>query len=366
MNRLGIILAISAIILLPSEMSYQATLMDLIISVHLENNPIEVGEKAIITGMVIDHAGKPVSNAEIKIRFDRVSVTTFTNSTGNFSHDFGNWTGEPGRYILNIMATDENSKIGIADTDFLVRGPVPITAETSHNLGLLDKTKFENMKPETLKDDPLTLTLYNYYQKLKNQLEEEELIQKQIDEKNAYLAEQRRIADEMLKQAILEERPRAGTYSGADYDTFVSNLDPSIREIIVSQLNYTVNAFAEAQFAMEQVLSQGGSIEEARAAYYEKAAVPRELMELLTYSEYEIEQMKKLADEPIIENSTNIEAILNSTVIEEEDFVEPVNVNNNGTTILVNENVSTIFLNINGTIIELIVNGTNISQIMPN
>ena len=105
-------------------------------------------------------------------------------------------------------------------------------------------------------------------------------------------------------------------------------------------------------------------MEEARAAYYEKATVPRQMMESLTYSVYELQQLQKQAELLILENTTTVEPILNSTEgIQEEVLGESLDVETDGTTILVNENVSTIYLNINGTIVELMVNGTQISQV---
>jgi hypothetical protein len=342
----------------PVEMAYQAVLMDLIVTVQAVNNPIEVGQEVVIAGTVVDHAGKPISEAEVKIRIDKEYVITHTDETGNFRYEFGAWTGNPGRYSVNAIVTDKNERIGIANGDLHVRGSISLTDQTSYSLGLFDKSRFENIDPSEFQNDPISITLYNYYQGLKQKLQQEELRQKLLEEKQIYLEMQRNLATQMLQRAIEEEKPGAGTYTGWKYDVFVSNLNPSIKEIIVNQLNYTVNTFNEAQQAMEEVLRQGGTMEDARKAYNEKASVPREIMERLTYTSFESEAINQTDSDYIIEQQTELEPDNNLTA--EAHTASAFELSTNGATISVAENVTTIFLNVNGSIIELKINGTQI------
>jgi len=96
------------------------------------------------------------------------------------------------------------------------------------------------------------------------------------------LDEKRRLADKSL-QGILElQNPGGSSY--IDYwfhDRFVANLDLSVKDIFLVQLNYTTKIWSEAQLAMNKVLESGGTWQEARQAYFEKAAISQQTMEQL-------------------------------------------------------------------------------------
>lgn len=340
----------------------ESILWDLLITVSLEKNPLQVYEKPVVIGTIVDHAGKPVSGAEVKIRLDQESVVTLTNSTGNFIYEF-EAISNPGRYIVNVMATSDD-RIGLARTDFQIKGQISLSAQSAYNLELIDSTKYENINPDDLVNDPIGLTLYNYYLELQAKFLEDEAKQKELENYQKYLQEQRNIADELRQKIIEEENPSAGTFSGWKYDQFVSNLDLTIKDIIVNQLNYTINVFAEAQNAMEEVLKNGGTLEEARQAYYEKASIPRELMDSLTTFNMTDDTLTTTeSNYTLPKNEEYLGIDYNSTNIDDEKTYDNVGIAENGTTVQLDGEVTTIFLNINGTIVELVINGTEISQV---
>jgi len=127
-------------------------------------------------------------------------------------------------------------------------------------------------------------------------------------------------------------------------------LDLSVKDIIVNQLNYTVTVFEEAQEAFDEVISNGGSYHEARLAYYEKASIPREVMNDLTTLNVENATSGNFTSSELIselnQNGTNTDT----------NGVGSLTLNVNGTLIDIGKAGTVIYLNINGTLVELIVN----------
>ncbi|MGD8299493.1 MAG: hypothetical protein PVG77_02155 [Nitrosopumilaceae archaeon] len=68
-------------LLIPLASNSQATLWDLQIQASVENSPIFSGERPIVSGMVIDHASKPVPNASINVKSQSMSITTHTQAS---------------------------------------------------------------------------------------------------------------------------------------------------------------------------------------------------------------------------------------------------------------------------------------------
>lgn len=329
----------------------QSTLWDLIIDIELLKNPLNEEDVPVVYGAISDHAGKPVSDAEVKMRLGQHSIVTTSDENGTFYGMFSEFNGIPGNYIINVMAT-KDEKIGLTSLNFQVKGVLSASDHTARLLSTDEAKKYLSASPDEFENNPIGFTLYNYYQKLYQQLLEEIALQNEVDKEKQLLEEKRQIAIEFANKIIEEKNPGAGTYSGYKYDQFVSNLDKSVRGIIVNQLNYTVSVFYEAQKAMEEVLANGGTFEEARKAYFEKAAVSRELMESLT----------TLNNNTITENVTTSALQINQTSTNSTQFtyVNSENQSLNGTVIDVGGTTGIIYLNVNGTIIKLLINGTTV------
>ncbi len=260
----------------------ESVLWDLIIYVELEQSPLYVGDIPVVLVSVTDHASKPVSGAEVKVRLGSDSITILTDTTGSFRVEFSEFDGFPGIYIVNVMATTSDGKIGLASTEFRLKGELLVQTHSEKILSTMEALKYLHASPDDFKNDPLGFTLYNYYQNLQAEFLEEINSQSELDKEQQLIDEQRELSLEFTQQTIEEKNPGAGTYSGFKYDRFVDNLDPLVKDIIVNQLNYTVTIFEEAQEAFDEVLASGGTYHEARQAYYEKASISRELMNELT------------------------------------------------------------------------------------
>ena len=121
-------------------------------------------------------------------------------------------------------------------------------------------------------------------------------------------------------------------------------------------MNFKVNMFEDAQNAMNEVLENGGTYQEARMAYLEKASISREMMEVVTYGNQTEVPLVETSNSTITQNSTSTQ---NATSTESTQ-IDEISMNLNGTEIQVGLSGTTIFLNVNGTLIEFFVNGTEI------
>ena len=330
----------------------ESVLWDLIIDVKLEQSPLYVDEIPVVSVSVIDHASKPVSGAEVKVRLYSDSITILTDTTGSFKVEFSEFDGLPGNYIVNVMATTSDGKIGLASTEFQVKGELLVQTRSEKILSTIEALKYLHASPDDFAKDPIGFTLYNYYQNLQEEFLDEINSQAELDKEQQLIAEQREQSIELTKQIIEEKNPKAGIYSGWRYDIFVDNLDLSVKDIIVNQLNYTVTVFREAQAAFDEVISNGGSYQEARLAYYEKASISREVMNDLTTLNAGNTTSGSFT------NSTELISELNQNGTNTDtNGVGSLTLNVNGTLIDIGKAGTVIYLNINGTLIELIVNG---------
>ncbi len=334
----------------------ESVLWDLIIYVELEQSPLNFGEIPVVFVSVTDHAGKPVSGAEVKVRLGADSIMVLTDTTGSFRVVFSEFDGLPGSYIVNVMATTSDGKIGLASTTFQVKGDLLVQSNSEKLLSTVEALKYLHASPEDFEYDPIGLILYNYYQNLQAEFLDEINSQAELDEEQQLINEQRELINDLTQQLIEEKNPGAGTYSGWKYDRFVDNLDLSVKDIIVNQLNYTVTLFEEAQDAFDEVLANGGSYQEARLAYYEKASISREVMNDLTILNVENTTSGKFTNSTELISEFNQNATGNDT-----NQVDNLILNFNGTLIDVGKAGTVIYLNVNGTLVELIVNGTQIS-----
>jgi len=336
-------------------------LWDLLIEVNLEQNSIYQGEIPIVFGTISDHAWKPVSDADIKIRLGEDSIDTKSDALGTFLVEFPNFAGIPGYHVVNVIATS-GEKIGIKNTNFQVKGEIAVSSYTEKILSTTEAVKYLHASIEDFDNDPLGLTLFNHYQDLQTKFLEEQALQDEIDKQQQLIEEQRNFSLELTQQIIEEADPGAGTFSGWRYDVFVSNLDHSVKEIILNQLEYTKTVFHNAQKAMDDVLANGGTWNEAMQSYYEEASISRELMNSFTIIK-EIENVTDSGNYTNTELQSESEVLLNATVNQSNEDNANFILNVNGTYIDVGKTGTVIYLNINGTIVELIINGTQIEQL---
>jgi len=256
----------------------EAELWELIIDVNVQKGDIYPGETVVITGKVVDHAYKPISGAEVFIRTGSDTTKAFTDPEGVFIGEFNDFQRIPGMYYVNVIAS-WNGMTGLTSTQFQVKGDVSPVSALQEKLSTDEAIKYLSSNESDFEKNPIGQTLFKYYHGL---LDELILEQKESIEPNAeqiYLEQQRRIAENLRNQAIEFYNPGAGTYGGYQYEDYIRSLDPEIRDLVVSQLDFTKNTFEKAQKIRDEILANGGTYEEARQVFLDMISIPKEVLE---------------------------------------------------------------------------------------
>ena len=256
----------------------EAKLWELIIQVNVEKGAIHPGESVIVTGKIVDHFYSPVVDAEVNLRTGTDVKKTLTNEEGVFRAEFGDIQRIPGTYTINIIATSDG-KIGLTSTEFHVNGEISPVLMLQDKLATDEAIKYLSANKEDFDKNPIGQMLYNHYHGLLEKLVEEkkkpnyDLIEK------IKMEQERKIAEDLKEKAIEEFNPKVGMYQGYSYEEYIRNLNPEIRDIVSSQLNFTKNTFEEAQKLRDEIIANGGTYEEARQAYLDKISISKEELE---------------------------------------------------------------------------------------
>jgi len=255
----------------------EAELWDLIIELNVQNGAIYSGETVIVTGKIVDHAYKPIAEAEVFVRTGSDTTIAFTDPYGVFRGEFENFERVPGTYAVNVIAS-LNGKTGLSSTQFQVKGDISSVSALQEKLSTDEARKYLSANEGNFEKDPIGQTLFKYYHGLLDELILEQKAS-QPTEEQIYLEQQRTIAENLTSQAIEEFNPRAGTFGGYQYDNYLNSLNPEIRDLVASQLNFTNNMVEEAQKVRNEILANGGTYEEARQVYLDMISIPREVLE---------------------------------------------------------------------------------------
>ena len=254
----------------------EAELWDLIIEINVNkgNHPNQVE----ISGMVVDQAYKPISDAEIFIRSGSDTTKAFSDSEGGFTAEFEEFDRIPGTYTVNAIAKFQG-KIGIKTTQYIVRGEVSPVSILEEQLSTNEARKYLTSNESDFEKNPIGQTLFKYYNGLLEKLNLEYELEREKLTNQFQHEQQIEISNNLRELAIAEFNPHAGTYGGYQYDDYINKLSPEIKDLIISQLNFTKNNFEEAQKIKEEILAKGGTYEEARQAYLDKISIPKEILE---------------------------------------------------------------------------------------
>ena len=256
----------------------EAELWELLIDLNIQKGVISSGETVVVTGKVVDHAYKPIIEAEILIRTGSDTTLAFTDKYGVFRGEFEDFTRIPGTYAVNVIAS-WNGKTGLTSTQFQVNGDISPVSALQEKLSTDEAVKYLSVNERDLEKDPIGQILFKYYHGLLEELILEQKEASHPTEEQIYLEQQRKIAEKLRTQAIEEYVPGAGTYGGYQYEDYINSLNPEIRNLVANQLNFTKNTFEEAQKLRDEILHNGGTYDEARQAYLDILSFPKEVLE---------------------------------------------------------------------------------------
>jgi hypothetical protein len=330
------------LLLFPLASNSEAIQWDLLIQANVENSPLYSGDRPIVSGIIVDHASKPVPKATVNIKSGSMSIFTTTSQSGEFMAELGKQDRTPGNYIVNISATSQEGKTGIASIQFQIKGEI---SPVAISLGKLSTTEAK------------------YYQKLYKEYLEDEKVHEKVVQEKALKEKQKEINIKNQLKAIEKFQPGMGIFSGPQYENYVNSLDEEVRDTVVKHLNFTKNLVGEAQVLRNEILENvenGGTAEEAQLAYLEKISTSREMIENLdSYSE-SLEDNTIKSSEIINGNLTNTNIIKSSEIIngnltntdstestnEDTSTKTPIKANANGVMVEVEFDNSTFFVNV--------------------
>ncbi|EIJ65500.1 hypothetical protein BD31_I0678 [Candidatus Nitrosopumilus salaria BD31] len=268
----------------------EATLWDFIIDLDMQKGSIYPGESVIVTGKVVDQAYKTHRGVEVFIRIGSETTKAFTDPDGIFRGEIKDFEGVPGTYTVNVVAS-WYGMTGMQNAEIQVKGePSPITA-LQKKLATDEAIKYLSSNESDFEKNPIGQTLFKYYHGLLNELLIEQRDAGKPSADQIFLEQQRLISENLRNQAIDEFGPGAGVFDGYKYNDYINNLNPEIKDLVQDQLNYTKNAFEEAQNIRDEIIANGGTYEEARKAYLDRISMPKELLE--KFNEEQLERMKE-------------------------------------------------------------------------
>ena len=278
----------------------QAVLWEFIVELDMEKGVVYSGDTVVVNGRVVDHAYHPTRGVEVLVRAGADTTKAFTNPDGEFKAQFVDFQRVPGTYTVNAVAS-WYGMTGLSSTQFQVKGDISPGSILQQQLSTDQARKYLSSNESDFEKNPIGQTLFKYYHGLHDQLiAEKKEAQKPIAEE-IFLEQQRNIAENLKNQAIDEHQPGYGTFEGYKYENYIAGLNPEIRELVINQLIFTQNNFLDAQKIRAEILENGGTYEEARQAYLDRLAIPKEILE--KFNEKDVDS----PEEELEENQTSEE-----------------------------------------------------------
>jgi len=285
MNKIPIILTTLALVCIFASSTIpdsEAKLWDFIVDVEFLKSPINEGKNPILIGTVVDHAYRPLSNIDVKLTVAGESHMLKTDGNGEFGKQIDVTELEPRTYSILVFATDDDGKKGMTRTTLEVSGHTEKSAKYERQLESMELANdLSKLRPNS--NDPISVILYQHYLKLQENAAKAKYEEKLLDLPQQKIRDARQMTYEKLMQS-LEERPLVTR----DFDDstklgkFLQNLDDEKRTLFELQLNSTKLRFVEAQNIMQEILKNGGTASDARAAYLDYLSITQEEMNSFT------------------------------------------------------------------------------------
>jgi len=285
MNKIPIILTTLALVCIFASSTIpdsEAKLWDFIVDVEFLKSPINEGKNPILIGTVVDHAYRPLSNIDVKLTVAGESHMLKTDGNGEFGKQIDVTELEPRTYSILVFATDDDGKKGMTRTTLEVSGHTEKSAKYERQLESMELANdLSKLRPNS--NDPISVILYQHYLKLQENAAKAKYEEKLLDLPQQKIRDARQMTYEKLMQS-LEDRPLITR----DFDDstklgkFLQNLDDEKRTLFELQLNSTKLRFVEAQNIMQEILKNGGTASDARAAYLDHLSITQEEMNSFT------------------------------------------------------------------------------------
>jgi len=288
---------LGAILVTAHNGAFAAKPWDLLITAKFEQSHIGLNERPVLVGTILDQKGEPVFGAKVQIRFADSSVSTATDESGNFRYEFGQ-SQMDGMFSASITAT-------VVDLKGMGKASVKIGTGVSTFDDLYYRSDFDKES----KNDPYKSLKQKQYQKFIEEQNKRKLKQNEIEAKRLVLQEKRDISEQRRSDAVNATKPGAGVYSYDEQEQYIAKKDPVLKAMIRTQMDHTRQIYEDAKYEMKKILDAGGSLEDARKAYFGKLAITQtEVQKVGAENNTENHSKKKIQEEKKI-NSKKVKGL---------------------------------------------------------
>jgi len=173
-----------------------------------------------------------------------------------------------------LKGIKDNQFLGLSiATSFLIL--FSIVGPSSSNLVFAENAEFTVLSGDQL-NSPLALSMLEKIEQSKKILAELMADKKQVNEHQKFIDEQRKLSNERLQADLAQMNHKYRDYTPrAAFSKFLSGVNGTYHEVFWGQFNYMDNKVQLARNAMNDVLQNGGSYQEARQAYFKYASMTR-------------------------------------------------------------------------------------------
>jgi hypothetical protein len=222
----------------------------------------------IISGTIKNEKGDFIGDAIIQISSVTGTIETKSGADGKFVYNMLILPSE-NKFNISVKAQKEGYLTGYANTSFFVQNKNQTNTESKP----ID-SGFKVVTSDKIKNDPIALKILQNIELNKQKEEERQQRLQEIEARKKFIEEQRQIANQDLLVDLQSMVEQFDPFNPRNvFSSFVSGFDTTIQNIYWGQFNFTETKTKEGLAALEQVLNNGGTIQDARNAFYETAAI---------------------------------------------------------------------------------------------
>jgi len=236
---------------------------NLVVTAKPEKSLLETSEIPVIIGTVTDQASRPIADATVNISTSSGTQKLLTDSDGKFRYQYPS-SVSPNQYVVNIKAQKDGYGLGLAKTTFFVKG-IPLSSPT-----------LKTVTGDKINKDPTATKILKNVELAQKKQEAQEKKLKEIEAQKKFLDEQRALANFDLQKDLQGLITQFDPFTPRNaYATFVSQVNATFQNVFWGQFNFTEQKHNDGLAAKHQILQNGGSSDEARKAFIQKATSKR-------------------------------------------------------------------------------------------
>ena len=169
----------------------------------------------------------------------------------------------------------QNKRSSSVSFSFLALLTISLTISVNYATAESEGTEYDFtvLTGDELINSPLASQILQNIELAKQRMAELQEKQRQAEEYQRYLDEQRLIAKQLVQNDLDRMNKKYEDHTPrASFETFLSRIDSSVHDIFWGQFEFQQQKAQAGRDAMMAVYENGGSLEEARQAYFQKAA----------------------------------------------------------------------------------------------